>query len=72
MYIKAWRTKRNFAGSTKTRCGRGRKGPCFGVCAAVCDSLCEVERVPALDGDSERGRFVGDCVASGKKAESSA
>ena len=31
MYIKAWRTKRNFTGNSRPRCGRGREGPCFGV-----------------------------------------
>ena len=31
MYIKAWRTKRNFAGSAKTHCARRREAPCFGV-----------------------------------------
>ena len=31
MYIKAWRTKRNFADGTRPCCGRGREGPCFGV-----------------------------------------
>ena len=39
MYIKAWRNKKNFTGSAKPRCGRGREGPCFAVCAVVCDSL---------------------------------
>ena len=31
MYIKARWNKRDFAGSTKPHCGRGREGPCFGV-----------------------------------------
>ena len=31
MYIKAWWNKRNIAGSTRPRCGRGREGPCFAV-----------------------------------------
>ena len=31
MYIKAWRNKRGFAGSTKPHCDRRREGPCFGV-----------------------------------------
>ena len=37
MYIKAWWNKRDIAGSTRPRCGRGREGPCFAVCALVCD-----------------------------------
>jgi len=31
MYIKAWWNKRDIAGSTRPRCGRGREGPCFAV-----------------------------------------
>ena len=31
MYIKAWWNKRDIAGSTRPRCGRGREGPCFTV-----------------------------------------
>ena len=58
MYIKAWRIKRNFAGSTKPRCGRGREGPCFAVCALVCDPLSKSEGVPTFTRESERGQFV--------------
>ena len=31
MYIKAWWNKRDFTGSAKPHCGRGRESPCFGV-----------------------------------------
>ena len=58
MYIKAWRIKRNFAGSTKPRCGRGREGPCFAVCALVCDPLSEAECVPTFACESKRRAFV--------------
>ena len=58
MYIKAWRTKRNFAGSTKTHCGRGRECPCFAVCALVCDLFPKGECVPAFGGEGKRGPFV--------------
>ena len=58
MYIKAWRTKRNFADGTRPCCGRGREGPCFGVCAIVCDLSRKAECVPAFTRESERGPFV--------------
>ena len=58
MYIKAWRNKRDFAGSAKPHCGRGREGPCFGVWAAVCDPVGEGECVPTFARESERGPFV--------------
>ena len=48
------------AGSTRPRCGRGRKAPCFGVWAAVCDFLSEAECVPTFACESERGPFVGE------------
>ena len=48
MYIKAWWNKRNFTDSTKTRCGWGKEGPCFAVCALVCDPVDEGECVPAF------------------------
>ncbi len=36
MYIKAWWNKRDIAGSTRPRCGRGREGPLFRrVCRCV-------------------------------------
>ena len=36
MYIKAWWNKRDIAGSTRLRCGRGREGPLFRrVCRCV-------------------------------------
>ena len=60
MYIKAWRTKRNFAGGTKPRCGRGGKAPCFAVCAVVCDPLSRAECVPAVGNTNKRGPFVGE------------
>ena len=37
-----------------------RNASCFGVRAAVCDSLSEAECVPAFACESERGPFVGD------------
>ena len=58
MYIKAWWNKRDFAGSTRLRCDRGREDPCFDMWAAVCDSLSKAERVPAFGSESERGPFV--------------
>ena len=48
MYIKAWRNKKNLTGSTRPRCGRGREGPCFAVCAVVCDPLSKAECVNPL------------------------
>ena len=58
MYIKAWRNKMDFTGSAKPRCGRGKEGPCFGVCALVCDPLSRAECVPTFTRESERGPFV--------------
>ena len=60
MYIKAWRNKKNLTGSTRPRCGRGREGPCFAVCAVVCDPLRRAECVPAFTRESKRGPFVGE------------
>ena len=34
------------------------EGPCFAVCALVCDSLSEAECVPTFTRESERGPFV--------------
>ena len=58
MYIKARWNKRDFAGSAMPRCGRGREGPCFAVCALVCDSLSEAECVLTFACESERRAFV--------------
>ena len=58
MYIKARWNKRDFTDSTKPCCGRGRKGPCFAVCAAVCDLSPKGECVPAFARESKRGPFV--------------
>ena len=58
MYIKAWWNKRDIAGSTRPRCGRGREGPCFAVWAVVCDLSPRAEGVPAFACESERGPFV--------------
>ena len=60
MYIKARWNKRDFAGSTRPRCGRGREGPCFAVCALVCDLSPRAECVPTFTRESERGPFVGE------------
>ena len=60
MYIKAWQNKRNFAGSTRPCCGRGREGSYFAVCALVCDLSLKGECVPAFVCESERGPFVGE------------
>ena len=60
MYIKAWRTKRNFADGTRPCCGRGREGPRFGVWAVVCDLSPKAECVPAFSRESEHGPFVGE------------
>ena len=58
MYIKAWWNKRDIAGSTRPRCGRGREGPCFAVCALVCDLSPKAECVPTFTRESEHGPFV--------------
>ena len=58
MYIKARANKRNFAGSSRPHCGRGREGSCFAVCALVCDFSPKAERVPTFARESERGPFV--------------
>ena len=58
MYIKARRNKRDFAGSTKPHCGRGRECPCFAVCALVYDSSPKAECVPAFGGEGKREPFV--------------
>ena len=58
MYIKAWWNKRDFADGTRPCCGRGREGPCFGVCALVCDLSRKAECVPAFTRESKRGAFV--------------
>ena len=50
----------DFTGSAKPRCGRGREGPCFAVCALVCDPVGEGECVPAFARESKRGPFVGE------------
>ena len=48
----------NSTGSSGPCCGRGREGPCFAVCAVVCDLLSRAECVPAFTRESERGPFV--------------
>ena len=48
----------DFTGSAKPRCGRGKEGPCFGVCAAVCDLSPKAECVPIFTHESECGLFV--------------
>ena len=58
MYIKAWWNRRDFAGSAKPHCGRGREGPCFAVCALVCDPSPKAESVPAFGSESKCGPFV--------------
>ena len=50
----------DFTGSAKPRCGRGKEGPCFGVCALVCDLSRKAECVPAFTRESKRGPFVGE------------
>ena len=60
MYIKARWNKRDFADSTKPHCDRRREGPCFGVCALVCDFSPKAECVPAFARESKRGPFVGE------------
>ena len=58
MYIKAWRNKRDFTGGTKPRCDRGREGPCFAVCALMCDPIGEGECISIFTRESKRGPFV--------------
>ena len=58
MYIKAWRNKRDFTGSTRPHCGRGREGPCFAVCVLVCDFSPKADGVPPFESESEREPFV--------------
>ena len=48
----------DFTGSAKPRCGRGKEGPCFGVCALVCDFSPKAECVPAFVNESEREPFM--------------
>ena len=48
----------DFAGSTRPCCGRGREGPCFAVCALVCDFSPKAECVPTFTRESEHGPFV--------------
>ena len=58
MYIKARWNKRDIAGSTRPCCGRGREGPCFAVCALVCDPLSRADCVPIFTREGKRGPFV--------------
>ena len=58
MYIKAWWNKRDFDGSAKPRCARRREGPCFAVCALVCDLSPKAECVLAFGNVNKRGPFV--------------
>ena len=58
MYIKARWNKRDFAGSTRPCCDRGREDLCFAVCALVCDFSPKAEGVPAFACESKRGPFV--------------
>ena len=58
MYIKVWRNKKNFTDGTKPHCDRRREGPCFGVCALVCDLSPKAECVPTFTRESERGPFA--------------
>ena len=58
MYIKAWRTKRNFADGTRPCCGPVRKAP-----VSPYEPLCAIFRrepsvLPAFTCESERGAFV--------------
>ena len=64
MYIKARWNKRDFAGSTKPHCDRRREGPCFGVWAAVCDSLSKAECVPTFVSGSKCEAFVPEVLKS--------
>ena len=48
----------DFAGSAKPHCGRGREGPCFAVCALVCDPVGKAECLPDFRSESKRGAFV--------------
>ena len=48
------------AGSSRPCCGRGRKAPCFGVCAVVCDSLRRAGCVLPFVRESNRGPFVSE------------
>ena len=50
----------DFAGSAKPHCGRGREGPCFAVCALVCDPVGKAECVPTFACESKCGPFVGE------------
>ena len=67
MYIKAWRTKRNFADGTRPCCGRGREGPRFAVCALVCDLSLKAECVPTFARENKRGPFVGEVERRNEK-----
>ena len=49
------------------RCGRGREGPCFAVCALVCDFSQRAECVLNFKYESERGPFVREVENRDKK-----
>ena len=57
----------DFAGSAKPHCGRGREGPCFAVCALVCDFSQRAECVLNFKYESERGPFVREVENRDKK-----
>ena len=67
MYIKARWNKRDFADNAKPRCGRGREGPCFAVCALVCDLSPKAECVHTFARESERGPFVSEAEKRDEK-----
>ena len=52
----------DFAGNTRTCCGRGRGGLCFGVWAAVCDCSKTAECVLAFDCEHKSEAFVRDSI----------
>ena len=56
-----------FTGSSRPRCDRGREGPCFAVCAAVCDPSPKAECVHTFARESKRGAFVREVENRDKK-----
>ena len=67
MYIKAWRSKRNFTGSAKPHCGQGMEDPVFrrvSRCVRSAILLAKASVYPLSSAKANVGRFAGDCDKS--------
>ena len=65
MYIKAWRSKRNFTGSAKPHCGQGMEDPVFrrvSRCVRSAILLAKASVYPLSPAKANVGRFVDDCA----------